>query len=184
MTHAHPVPASPISHPRSLRPRAALTIATVLATATASVALAPAAQAAVSADAPVVISEVYGGGGNAGAALARDFIELANVSDATVDLSAYSVQYASATGGSWQVTPLTGITVPAGAEHKLVRGGDHVMLMGLKAPLENGQDVALSLDFGPCGTVAAVVPVDNDRKPEEAAPMHHGAHAMPTPATN
>ena len=77
-----------------------------------------------------------------------------------------------------------GITVPAGAEHKLMRGGDHVMLMGLKAPLENGQDVALSLDFGPCGTVAAVVPVDNDRKPEDAAPMHHGAHAMPTPATN
>ena len=77
-----------------------------------------------------------------------------------------------------------GITVPAGAEHKLMRGGDHVMLMGLKAPLENGQDVALSLDFGPCGTVAAVVPVDNDRKPEEAAPMHHGAHAMPAPATN
>ena len=77
-----------------------------------------------------------------------------------------------------------GITVPAGAEHKLMRGGDHVMLMGLKAPLENGQDVALSLDFGPCGTVAAVLSVDNDRKPEEAAPMHHGAHAMPAPATN
>jgi hypothetical protein len=50
--------------------------------------------------------------------------------------------------------------------------------------LENGQDVALSLDFGPCGTVAAVLTVDNDRKPEEAAPMHHGAHAMPAPATN
>lgn len=77
-----------------------------------------------------------------------------------------------------------GITVPAGAEHKLMRGGDHVMLMGLKAPLENGQDVALSLDFGPCGTVAAVLSVDNDRKPEEAAPMHHGAHAMAAPATN
>ena len=77
-----------------------------------------------------------------------------------------------------------GITVPAGAEHKLMRGGDHVMLMGLKAPLENGQDVALSLDFGPCGTVAAVLSVDNDRKPEEAPPMHHGAHAMPAPATN
>ena len=77
-----------------------------------------------------------------------------------------------------------GITVPAGAEHKLMRGGDHVMLMGLKAPLENGQDVALSLDFGPCGTVAAVLSVDNDRTPEEAAPMHHGAHAMPAPATN
>ena len=77
-----------------------------------------------------------------------------------------------------------GFPVPAGGSHPLARGGDHVMLMGLKAPLENGQDVALSLDFGPCGTVAAVLSVDNDRKPEEAAPMHHGAHAMPAPATN
>ena len=76
-----------------------------------------------------------------------------------------------------------GILVPAGAEHLLARGSDHVMLMGLKAPLENGQEVALTLDFGSCGTVATVIPVDNDRKPE-AAPMHHGGHAMPAPATN
>ncbi|MBA4492193.1 copper chaperone PCu(A)C [Paracoccus sp. S1E-3] len=77
-----------------------------------------------------------------------------------------------------------GIAVPAGAEQKLERGGDHVMLMGLTAPLENGQDLALTLDFGDCGTVAAVVPVDNDRKPEDAAPMSHGEHTMPAPATN
>lgn len=77
-----------------------------------------------------------------------------------------------------------GILVPAGAEHVLARGSDHVMLMGLKAPLENGQEVALTLDFGACGTVETVMPVDNDRKPEAAAPMHHGNHAMPAPATN
>ncbi|NEE48915.1 hypothetical protein G3M55_30495, partial [Streptomyces sp. SID8455] len=52
----------------------------VLLTGAVAVALAvtalPAAQAAPSATA--VISEVYGGGGNSGATLTRDFIELAN----------------------------------------------------------------------------------------------------------
>lgn len=75
-----------------------------------------------------------------------------------------------------------GITIPAGAEHQLARGGDHVMLMGLTSPLKNGQEVTLTLDFGPCGTVETVLPVDNERKPAAMAPMNHGAHAMP--ATN
>lgn len=72
------------------------------------------ASAAVSVDAPVIINEVYGGGGNSGAAFNRDFIELINVSDAAVDLSSWSVQYASTTGGTWQVTPLTGMSLGAG----------------------------------------------------------------------
>ncbi len=117
MTDAPPVStALPLTLERR-RSRRALAVATVVATAAASVILAPSvAQAAVAPTAPVVISEVYGGGGNTGGAYARDFIELANVSNAPVDLSGYSVQYASATGTSWQVTALTGITVPAGGQ--------------------------------------------------------------------
>ncbi|MFD1794643.1 copper chaperone PCu(A)C [Paracoccus aurantiacus] len=71
-----------------------------------------------------------------------------------------------------------GITIPAGAEHKLMRGGDHIMMMGLNAPLETGQDIAMSLNFGECGAVDLVIPVDNDRKPDasDAMPMQHGAH--------
>ncbi|HLU44113.1 MAG TPA: lamin tail domain-containing protein [Natronosporangium sp.] len=64
-------------------------------------------------DPPVVISQVYGGGGNSGATYTHDFIELLNRSDAPVDLTGWSVQYASAAGTSWQVTPLSG-TVPPG----------------------------------------------------------------------
>ncbi|MCR2818793.1 ExeM/NucH family extracellular endonuclease [Microbacterium sp. zg.Y1090] len=102
----------PDSARRALRrPLAALTVA---ATVAAGIAFAPAAHAAVSVDAPVVIAEVYGGGGNSGGAYQRDFIELANRSGAAVDLSGYSVQYASATGGTWQVTALTGQVLPAG----------------------------------------------------------------------
>ena len=61
----------------------------------AAVALGPTASAAST---DVVISEVYGGGGNSGATLTNDFVELYNLSDTTVDLSQWRVQYFSATG--------------------------------------------------------------------------------------
>lgn len=60
----------------------------------------------------VVISEVYGGGGNSGATFKNDFIELYNPGNTAVDLTGWSVQYAAAAGTSWQVTPLTG-SIPA-----------------------------------------------------------------------
>jgi uncharacterized protein len=61
----------------------------------------------------LVISQVYGGGGNAGAPLKSDFIEVFNGSSSDVSLSGWSVQYASSSGSTWQVTPLTG-TLAAG----------------------------------------------------------------------
>jgi predicted extracellular nuclease len=64
----------------------------------------------------VVISEVYGGGGNAGATLKNDFLELYNASATSVSLSGWSVQYAAAGGTSWQVTGLTG-SIPAGRNY-------------------------------------------------------------------
>ena len=74
-----------------------------------------------SAQAQVVISQVYGGGGNAGATLRQDFIELKNRSTTAQSVGGWSVQYASATGGTWQVTTLpAGTTIPAGA-YLLVR---------------------------------------------------------------
>ncbi|PSK93292.1 ExeM/NucH family extracellular endonuclease [Taibaiella chishuiensis] len=60
----------------------------------------------------VVISEIYGGGGNTGATYTHDFIELYNPTAAPVVLTGWSVQYAAATGTSWQKTDLAG-TIPA-----------------------------------------------------------------------
>jgi len=54
------------------------------------------------------ISQIYGGGGNSGATYTHDFIELFNAGSTAVDLSGWSVQYASATGSTWQVTALSG----------------------------------------------------------------------------
>ena len=70
------------------------------------------APAARSASTDIVVSQVYGGGGNSGATYANDFVELFNRGTAAIDLGAWSVQYASATGTSWQVTPLSGSVQP------------------------------------------------------------------------
>ncbi|MFJ4961582.1 endonuclease/exonuclease/phosphatase family protein [Streptomyces sp. NPDC088729] len=91
----------------------------VLLTGAVAVALAvtalPAAHAAPSATA--VISEVYGGGGNTGATLTRDFVELANAGSAPLDVSGFSVQYlpgSPSAGSAWQVSGLNGAIAPGG----------------------------------------------------------------------
>lgn len=62
----------------------------------------------------VVISQVYGGGGNSGASLRNDFIELFNAGATTVQLTGWSVQYASAAGSTWQVTNLGNVALLPG----------------------------------------------------------------------
>src|SRR5215467_8041268 len=60
----------------------------------------------------LVISQIYGAGGNSGSTLKNDFIELFNPGAAPVDVTGWSVQYASAAGTTWQVTPLNAAPVP------------------------------------------------------------------------
>ena len=60
----------------------------------------------------VVISQVYGGGGNSGATLKNDYVELFNRGTTPVDVTGWSVQYASANGSTWAVTPLSGVIGP------------------------------------------------------------------------
>ncbi len=62
----------------------------------------------------IVISQVYGGGGNAGATLTNDFIELFNRSGGPVNIAGWTVQYTSAAGTSWQTTALSGTLPPGG----------------------------------------------------------------------
>jgi hypothetical protein len=51
------------------------------------------------------------------------------------------------------------VDVPAGAEVKLEPLGNHIMLMGLKAPLKEGGTIALVLEFEKAGKVEVTVPV-------------------------
>jgi uncharacterized protein (TIGR03437 family) len=62
----------------------------------------------------IVISQVFGGGGNSGAPFRNDFIEIFNAGSSSINLSGWSVQYASATASSWSVTPLGSFTLAPG----------------------------------------------------------------------
>ena len=62
----------------------------------------------------VRISQVYGGGGNSGATLTHDFIEVFNAGSSPVSVNGMSVQYASVAGTTWQVTNLPNVMMPAG----------------------------------------------------------------------
>jgi predicted extracellular nuclease len=62
----------------------------------------------------LVISQLYGGGGNSGSTYNYDFIELYNPTSAAISLSGYSVQYASATGTAWNSVSLPSASVAAG----------------------------------------------------------------------
>jgi len=70
--------------------------------------------------AQVVVSQVYGGGGNSGATFSNDFVELFNRGSEPASLSGLSVQYASATGtgnfgaGSAQIVVLPAATIEPG----------------------------------------------------------------------
>ena len=71
----------------------------------------------------VVINEVYGGAGCGTAGCStyqNDFIELKNISAGNINISGWSVQYTSATGSAWQVTP-----IPAGTA---LRPGDTYLI--------------------------------------------------------
>ncbi len=68
-----------------------------------------------------VISQVYAGGGNAGASYTNDYVELFNRGGTTVDLTGWTVQYASASSTSWQTTALAGSIAPG--RHYLVQLG-------------------------------------------------------------
>ncbi len=61
-----------------------------------------------------MISQVYGGGGNAGATLKNDFVEIINHTGAPIDLSGWSVQIASAGQANWQRTNLTNFVLQPG----------------------------------------------------------------------
>ncbi|MGY2876988.1 5'-nucleotidase [Marmoricola sp. URHA0025 HA25] len=95
--------------------RAAIALALA---STGTVALAAGSEASTAGDA-VVISEVYGGGGNTGAPYLNDFVELYNPTDHAISLAGMSVQYRSSSGQLGGLTALSG-SVPAGS-HWLVQ---------------------------------------------------------------
>ncbi len=94
---------------------------------------------ALPASAQVVISQVYGGGGNTGAPYTHDFIELFNTGTAPVSLNGLSLQYTSASGtgnfgaSASQLTELPNVTLQPG-QYFLVQQASGLNGAALPAP--------------------------------------------------
>ncbi|MGH8962060.1 MAG: endonuclease/exonuclease/phosphatase family protein [Jatrophihabitantaceae bacterium] len=135
---------------RHHRPVTLAAIAALVTAGTVSaVALATPASAASS---TLVVNEAYGGGGNSGAPLHNDFIELANRGTGSASVEGWSVQYLSATpnaSSQWSVTVLTG-TVTGGALYLIGEGAGN----GGGDPLPPTQATGSLAMSGSAGTVA------------------------------
>ncbi len=84
---------------------------TLGATVTQSFATGP----ATACDGPrVVISQVYGGGGDAPGVFTHDFVELKNRTASPITLNGWSLNYASASGASWSGRVALSGVIPAG----------------------------------------------------------------------
>ena len=70
-----------------------------------------------------------------------------------------------------------GIPLPAGEMHRMKRGGDHVMFMGLSAPLVQGEEITVTLTFEQAGEVQVTIPVNHTRRPRHGdAKQIHDTH--------
>jgi hypothetical protein len=71
------------------------------------------------------MSQVYAGAG--GSAVSEpynnDFVELRNLTGSAINLAGWAVQYATATGTTWQTTPLTG-SIPANGYYLIQEASD------------------------------------------------------------
>ncbi|MFK5646265.1 copper chaperone PCu(A)C [Ornithinimicrobium sp. LYQ121] len=72
-------------------------------------------------------------------------IHLVSVRSELAGMAELHVTVDDGAGGRVMREAEDGFTIPAGGEHDLVPGGDHLMLMQLTGPVETGQEVALTL---------------------------------------
>ena len=131
----------------------------VLGLATALVGFFAAVPAANAVSAGVVVAEVYGGGGNSGATLTNDFVELGNAGAAAADVTGWSVQYlpaAPSAASVWQVTPLSG-TVAAGGRYLIQEGEGAGGTIALPTPDATGT-IAMSATAGTVAVVNTTTP--------------------------
>lgn len=60
-----------------------------------------------------------------------------------------------------------GFDIAPGKSLVLQRGGNHIMMMGISRPLQQGGHFAMILHFSKAGNVTVDVPIDNTRTPSE-----------------
>ena len=109
----------------------------------------------------LVVSQVYGGGGNAGASYTHDYIEIFNRGNVSVPLNGMSVQYASSTGtgafgaNSGQLTELPSVALQPG-QYLLIQEFSQAAV-GAPLPTADVVDATPINMSGTAGKVALVV---------------------------
>ncbi|NOG49907.1 MAG: lamin tail domain-containing protein [Chloroflexi bacterium] len=91
------------------------------ALAALALAFAPGAHVAQASASGIVISALNGGGGNSNADFTHDYIELFNAGSTSVDISNWSVQYASSGGDTWQMSVIPASTTLQAGQYYLIQ---------------------------------------------------------------
>lgn len=107
-------------------------------------------------NAQVVISQVYGGGGNTGATYSNDFIELYNRGSVAVNVTGWSVQYASATGSTWSMTALPSVSIQPGKYFLIKQAAGAAAVKDLPTPDLDGATASTGSDGKPLSTGLAM----------------------------
>lgn len=146
----------------------ALLAALLVAAGALPLAAAPVA-AAAAASPDLVISQVYGGGGNSGATYTHDFVVLFNRGSSPVSLAGRSIQYGSSTGNFGAgITDLPSVNLQPG-EHFLVQESSTANV-GSPLPTPDLVDPTPIFLSGTSGKVALV---------DQTASLNCGAAATP-----
>ncbi|ACY98528.1 copper chaperone PCu(A)C [Thermomonospora curvata] len=126
-------PAAPAHSPAAATPRAALSVTDPWVKAAKSGMTAVFGTLVNHTDKPVTVAS-----GSSPAAGAVEFHEVV----------------ADSSGATKMQPKQGGFTVPASGSHRLAPGGDHIMLMDLKQPVEPGAEISLTLTLSDGSTVA------------------------------
>ncbi len=104
---------------------------------------------AIAASPDLVISQVYGGGGNANATYQNDFVEIFNRGASSVSLGGKSIQYTSAGGSSWgsNMTALPNVMLEPG-QYYLVKLASQAAVGALLPTAEHTASINMSGSSG------------------------------------
>src|SRR4051794_33084061 len=110
--------------------------------------IAPVPQSSVQALSPdIVISQIYGGGGNSGTTYTNDFVELYNRGASAVPMTNWSVQYQGSTGTTWSAVTISG-TINPGQYFLIQLGGGTGGTTALPPPDASASSPNLSATAG------------------------------------
>ena len=99
----------------------------------------------------LVVSEVYGGGGNAGATYRNDFVELYNAGATSVSLNGLSIQYGSAAGFptvASAVVALSNVSLNPGDHYLIALGSSGAIGAVLPTPDQSATTLNISATNG------------------------------------